>query len=174
MPTATALCRRFAAFLFCAASTQGSYSEDFAWHDVVRWPCYKSKSRARELARASQPVMRHAARLQHHCQGNSPSPPPCALRRRAVSQHGEDPRFEGRAAGGLEPSQPEREGSQETHPTRFASGAREFNIWATKASATQKIVLAGVPRETSQALVKRNFLNTNRSALNRGPPGHTP
>ena len=49
MPTATALCRRFAAFLICAASTQGSYSDDFAWHDVARWPCYNSKSRARKL-----------------------------------------------------------------------------------------------------------------------------
>ena len=97
------LCRRFAAFVFCAASTQGSYSEDFAWHDVVRWPCYNSKRRARELARASQPVMRHAAGLQHQCQGNSPSPPPCALRGRAVSLRGEDPRSEGRAAGGSEP-----------------------------------------------------------------------
>ena len=51
MPTAPALCLRFAAFLICAASTQGSYSDDFAWHDVARWPCYNSKSRARKLAK---------------------------------------------------------------------------------------------------------------------------
>ena len=47
MPPAPALCRRFAAFLICAASTQGSYSDDFAWHDATRWTCYNSKSRAR-------------------------------------------------------------------------------------------------------------------------------
>ena len=51
MPTATALCRRFAAFLICAASTQGGYSDDFAWHDATRWTCYNSKSRARQLAK---------------------------------------------------------------------------------------------------------------------------
>ena len=71
MPTATALCRRFAAFLICAASTQGSYSDDFAWHDVARWPCYTSKSRARELAKGEPLCMRHAAGRLRQCQGSS-------------------------------------------------------------------------------------------------------
>ena len=47
--------------------------------------------------------MRHTAGRQRQCQGSSPSPPPCALRRRAVSLRGEDPRLEERAAGGSEP-----------------------------------------------------------------------
>ena len=51
IPTAPGLCRRFAAFLICAASTQGSNSDDLAWHDVARWPCYNLKSRARRLAK---------------------------------------------------------------------------------------------------------------------------
>ena len=36
--------------LVCAASTQGSSSDDFTWHAIAWRPCYNSKSRARELA----------------------------------------------------------------------------------------------------------------------------
>ena len=36
--------------LVCAASTQGSSSDDSTWHAEAWRPCYSSKSRARELA----------------------------------------------------------------------------------------------------------------------------
>ena len=30
-------------FLICAASTQGRYSDDSAWHKIARWPCFNPK-----------------------------------------------------------------------------------------------------------------------------------
>ena len=71
-------------------------------------------------------------------------------------------------------SQPERAGSRRMHPTRCAPKPRDINIWASKPSAARKCVLAGVPRETSQTLVGRNFLNTTVSALRRSRAGPTP
>ena len=76
------------------------------------------------------------------------------------------------AARSQEPARTRR--ISETHPTRCVSGPRKFNIWATEHPAPRRFVLADVPQATSETLVGRNFLNTNRSFQNRGPASPTP
>ena len=163
------MCRRFAAFLICAASTQGSYSDDFAWHDVARWPCYNSKSRARELAKEAS----HSSAAR--CRPPAPVPGQFSItptlratwarclsawRGPAIWRRGQ------LAARRQGPARTRR--ISETHPTRCVSGPRKFNIWATEQPAPRKIMLAGVPQATSETLVGRNYLNTTVSALQRG------
>ena len=175
MPTATALCRRFAAFLICAASTQGRYSDDSAWHGVARWPCYNPKvvhaSSQREASQSD------AARCR------PPAPVPgqfsitptlratwarclSAWRGPAIWRRGQ------LAARSQGPARTRR--ISETHPTRCVSGPRKFNIWASEQPAPRKLVLADVLQATSETLVGRNLLNTTVRALQRGRAGPTP
>ena len=122
-------------------------------------------------SRKANHSMRHTAGRQRQCQGSSPSPPPCALRRRAVSLRGEVPRLEERAAGGSEPR-----ASQSEEDLKRCVQLAVLQVPGTSTSGPRSHlplgnVLAGVPRENSQTLVGRNSqYSSQRTETGPGGP----
>ena len=164
--------------LVCAASTQGSYSDDFTWHAIAWRPCYNSKSRARELASnplkgeplgdgTLQAANASARAVLHH-----PHPARYVGALSLCVARTRDLRGEQLAARSQEPARAGRISRDASASLCFRS--QEFQHLGLETVCHSKNVLAGVRREISQKLVGRNFLNINLSALQRGPAGPTP
>ena len=83
-----------------------------------------------------------------------------------------DSRGEQLAARSREPASARRISRDASNSQRLT--AQELQHLGLAAICHSKNVLAGVPRETSQKLVGRNFLDVNLNALNRGPAGPAP
>ena len=114
-------CRRLLLFFLLRQAPEEVSLKDNAWRSKARRPAPRENQR-RGNAKMNPNCNRGAQRTTAAQPGGTPSPPPCALRGRTVSQRGSDQRLEDGCSWQLgAKSQPERAGVKAR--TRLATHA---------------------------------------------------